>query len=177
MRQPSLPLPSRPFAPATASWRCKTRSSPAITFGPLEDFGFDAAILFGSPLSAGALAWAHHVLGPKLGWHRNPRRSASAHAACRDERHGRASWSSAEALKLIAQRLPTTKGLIGFVGGPWTLFCYAVDGSHAGGLEDSKRGLTDGRYEGFLEALVPLLADNMVLQARAGAHAVALFDT
>mgnify|MGYP001570691876 FL=1 len=152
-----------------------------ITFGPLEDFGFDAAILFSDllfPLEALGMG-LDYVPGPKLGWHLKTRedlRRLTLPAATNGARAGFMEFQ-AEALKVIAQRLPTTKGLIGFVGGPWTLFCYAVDGSHAGGLEDSKRGLTDGRYEGFLEALVPLLADNMVLQARAGAHAVALFDT
>jgi uroporphyrinogen decarboxylase len=63
------------------------------------------------------------------------------------------------------------------VGGPLTLFCYAVEGSHAGDLADSKAGLKDGRWEGFLERLTDLLAHNMAIQAKAGADTVAMLDT
>jgi uroporphyrinogen decarboxylase len=67
--------------------------------------------------------------------------------------------------------------LLGFVGGPLTLFCYAVDGSHSGGLESSRAGLKDGRFAGFSELLLDLLAENMALQARSGADTVAVLDT
>ena len=36
----------------------------------------------------------------------------------------------AEAVKLTRARLRADKGLIGFVGGPWTLYVYAAAGSH-----------------------------------------------
>ena len=48
----------------------------------------------------------------------------------------------AEAVRQTRARLPESKGLLGFVGGPLTLYCYAVDGSHKGGLESSLEGLT-----------------------------------
>jgi uroporphyrinogen decarboxylase len=152
-----------------------------ITFGPLEEFGFDAAILFSDllfPLEALGMG-LEYTPGPKLGWHLKTKEDLRRLTLPSVVNGTRASFMEfqAAALKRIRADLPSEKGLIGFVGGPWTLFCYAVDGSHAGGLEDSKRGLTDGRYAGFLEALIPLLADNMILQARAGAHAVAIFDT
>ena len=35
-----------------------------------------------------------------------------------------------EALKATREILPKNKSLIGFVGGYWTLFGYAVEGSH-----------------------------------------------
>jgi uroporphyrinogen decarboxylase len=37
--------------------------------------------------------------------------------------------------------------------------------------------LNDGRFEGFCEKLIPLLAENMALQSRAGADVVAMLDT
>ncbi|CAK9249828.1 unnamed protein product [Sphagnum jensenii] len=83
----------------------------------------------------------------------------------------------ADALKLIRKELSPQKGLLGFVGGPLTLFCYAVDGSHAGGLESSRLGLHDGRFEGFSQLLLDLLAENMALQARSGVDTVAVLDT
>jgi dolichyl-phosphate beta-glucosyltransferase len=83
----------------------------------------------------------------------------------------------AEAMKLIRKALPQSKGLLGFVGGPLTLFVYAVEGSHQGELTSAREGLTDGRFEGFFERLVDLLAENMAMQARAGADVIAVMDT
>ncbi len=37
--------------------------------------------------------------------------------------------------------LPKDKSLVGFVGGPWTLFSYAVEGSHKDGLKQTKKSL------------------------------------
>ena len=33
-------------------------------------------------------------------------------------------------MRATRQLLPDDKSLIGFVGGPWTLFVYAVEGTH-----------------------------------------------
>jgi uroporphyrinogen decarboxylase len=57
------------------------------------------------------------------------------------------------------------------------LYAYAVAGSHEGFTRQGLLGLEDGLYDGFCERLLDLLADNMVLQARAGADCIALFDT
>jgi uroporphyrinogen decarboxylase len=83
----------------------------------------------------------------------------------------------ADAMKLIRAALPVDKGLLGFVGGPLTLFYYAASGSHSGDLTSAREGMKDGRFEGFCERLEDLLAANMVLQARAGADTVAMLDT
>jgi uroporphyrinogen decarboxylase len=82
----------------------------------------------------------------------------------------------AEAMQLTRARLRADKGLIGFVGGPWTLYVYAAAGSHERAHE-ALGGLTNGVYEAFNAKLLDLLAHNMVLQSRAGAETVALFDT
>ena len=80
-------------------------------------------------------------------------------------------------MRLIRSALPGGKGLLGFVGGPVTLFCYAVEGSHQGELREAREGLGDGRFEGFVERLLDLLAENMALQARGGADTIAVMDT
>jgi uroporphyrinogen decarboxylase len=80
-------------------------------------------------------------------------------------------------MRKIRDRLPQSKALLGFVGGPLTLFYYAVEGSPKGELESARRGLKDGRYAGFVEKLMDLLVENMALQARGGADAVAVLDT
>ena len=147
-----------------------------VTLGPVRDFGFDAAILFSDllfPLEAMGTGLRYDP-GPKLdrhlraiedlNWLRGGKELASQLVF------------QAEALTRIRAELSPDKGLLGFVG-PLTLFCYAVEGTHSGDLASSKAGIEDGRFSGFSEKLLPLLAENMALQARAGADAVAVLDT
>ena len=148
-----------------------------VTMGPIRDFGFDAAILFSDllfPLEAMGMGLEYSP-GPRLGWHLKSRQdlarlkggaASAAHMSFQEE-----------ALRLLTVKLDPSKGLIGFVGGPLTLYSYAVCGGHSGDLEDARQGFHDGRYHGFLERLHDLLVANMSLQARGGAKAIAVFDT
>jgi len=149
----------------------------AVTLGPIEDFDFDAAILFSDllfPLEAMGMGLSYEP-GPRLAWHLEsradlPRLRGGAPAAAHME-------FQAEALRMLRPRLRADKALIGFVGAPFTLYAYAVAGSHEGFSRHGLAGLEDGLYQGFCERLTELLAANMVLQAQAGADCVALFDT
>ena len=82
-----------------------------------------------------------------------------------------------EACSLLRKALPETKTLLGFVGAPFTLYAYAVEGSHAGALVSSKTGLYDGRYDAYCEKLLPNVLHEMKIQAEGGAQAVCIFDT
>lgn len=148
-----------------------------VTLGPVRDFGFDAAILFSDllfPLEAMGMGLRYEE-GPRLDWHlREPRDLARLRGGA--ELVNALSFQ-AEAIRLIRTELPADKGLLGFVGGPLTLFCYAVEGRHAGDLSSARAGLADGRFEGFNDRLLDLLAANMALQLRAGADTVAVLDT
>lgn len=152
------------------------------TMGPIEDFGFDAAILFSDllfPLEAMGTGLRYDP-GPKLDWHLRElsdldRLKGGGLVEGKELVRGLA--FQAEAMKLIRARLPAEKGLLGFVGGPLTLYYYAVEGSHQGELGSAHAGLTDGRYDGFAEKLRTLLVENLFLQARAGADTVAILDT
>jgi len=59
---------------------------------------------------------------------------------------------SKQATILLRNELPSNKSLLGFVGAPFTLYTYAVEGSHSGNLTKppSKKGFYDGRLFGFL---------------------------
>ncbi len=145
--------------------------------GPVQDFGFDAAILFSDllfPLEAMGMGLEYSP-GPKLAWHIETPEDAER----LDSGSNLVSQLAfqAEAIRLTRQHLPASTGLLGFVGGPLTLYCYAAEGSHQGELASARRGLTDGRYEIFCARLNNLLIDNMVLQAEAGADTVAILDT
>lgn len=147
------------------------------TMGPVRDFDFDAAILFSDllfPLEAMGTGLEYSP-GPKLSWHLESvadlgRLSRGAELAKKLE-------FQADAMRLIRKTLNPEKGLLGFVGGPLTLYCYAVEGSHSGELVSARKGLTDGRYDGFVDCLLDLLAENMALQARSGADTIAIMDT
>src|SRR5438270_7534135 len=78
-------------------------------------------------------------------------------------------------MRATRERLPDDRSLIGFVGGPWTLFVYAVEGSHAGSLVESKKLLS--LFPRFCETVVPLLNKNIELQLAGGAEVVMIFDT
>src|ERR1043166_7001453 len=78
-------------------------------------------------------------------------------------------------MALTRTALPEDKGLIGFVGGPWTLFVYAVEGTHAGRLARAKA--SPDLYRAFAARIVPLLIENIRLQFDGGADVVMLFDT
>ena len=148
-----------------------------VTLGPIEEFGFDAAILFSDllfPLEAMGMGLRYEP-GPKLDWYL---RSTSDLPRLRDRAQALPQLEfQAEAIRVVRPRLGAERALIGFVGGPFTLYAYAVAGSHEGFARQGLLGLEDGLYDGFCERLLDLLADNMVLQARAGADCVALFDT
>jgi uroporphyrinogen decarboxylase len=148
-----------------------------VTLGPIEEFGFDAAILFSDllfPLEAMGMG-LRYVPGPQLDWYL---RSADDLAKLQGgaERALQMSFQ-ARAIELLRARLPAQLCLIGFVGGPFTLYAYAVAGSHEGFVRGGLDGLDNGLYQGFNERLCELLAANMALQAQAGADCVAIFDT
>lgn len=147
-----------------------------VALGPVQDFGFDAAILFSDllfPLDTLGMGLSYDP-APTLAWHL---RSESDLKKLTEKPDVRSLAFQSEAMRLTRERLQDKTGLIGFVGGPLTLFCYAADGAHKGELAHSRAGLAGGWFDSFCEKLIPLLADNMALQARAGADGIAVLDT
>ncbi len=145
-----------------------------VALGPIQDFDFDVAILFSDllfPLEAMGMGLTYEP-GPKLAWHLNEKniQELKPIEVALPQLH-----FQKEAMQLTRSRLPTHKSLVGFVGGPFTLFSYAVQGSHDGNLIETKKHL--GLYPTFLEKLLPLLKANIQLQLEGGAEVVMLFDT
>ncbi len=156
---------------------CKEPELAAETaMGPVHDFNFDAAILFSDllfPLEAMGLGLKYDP-GPKLDG-----RLVAAGDAMRltgGVHRAHALDFQAEALRLTRRRLRADKGLIGFVGGPFTLYVYAVAGSHEA-ASAALPGLDNGLYDAFNDKLIDLLAANMVSQANAGPDCIAVLDT
>lgn len=156
---------------------CKNpRLAAETAMGPVHDFNFDAAILFSDllfPLEVMGMGLTYDP-GPKLAFHVRSREDVA-------QLKGGAELASglefqAEAVRLTRARLRADKGLIGFVGGPFTLYVYAAAGSHEK-AQAALAGLDNGTYDAFNEKLLDLLAHNMALQTRAGVGNIALFDT
>lgn len=148
-----------------------------VTMGPIEEFNFDAAILFSD------LLFPLEQLGTGLVYNPGPKLDLQI-SKLEDLKRLKQSGFSAdyynfqkEACIELKNTLPQTKTLLGFVGAPFTLYAYAVEGSHAGSLVSSKTGLYDGRYESFCELLLPNVLDEMIMQAEGGADAMCIFDT
>lgn len=146
-----------------------------VALGPVLDFGFDAAILFSDllfPLEALGMGLEYTDQGPQLGWKLD--RTSISHMRDVDEAWPHLHFQG-EAVRATRERLPKDRSLIGFVGGPWTLFVYAVEGTHKGSLIDSKKLLS--LFAQFCETMVPLLERNIELQLDNGAEIVMIFDT
>ncbi len=145
-----------------------------VALGPVAEFDFDVSILFSDllfPLEALGLGLSYDP-APKLEWHLtegNLQKLRPFRSAVTDLEFQK------DALMATRKVLPKDKSLIGFVGGPWTLFTYAVEGEHKGSLTRAKSGLS--LYHNFSEFLLPLLEANIQLQLDGGAEVVMMFDT
>lgn len=146
-----------------------------VALGPVLDFGFDAAILFSDllfPLEALGMGLEYTDRGPQLGWQLDENSISRLRSI--DDAWPQLSFQG-DAMRATRERIPGNRSLIGFVGGPWTLFVYAVEGTHKGSLTNAKRLLS--LFPQFCETIVPLLERNIELQLNNGAEVVMIFDT
>jgi uroporphyrinogen decarboxylase len=149
-----------------------------ITMGPIEDFNFDAAILFSDllfPLEQLGMGLSYKSGPPTLNFHLNDAQNLNLLTI--PEKINDFYGFQTEALKILKEKLPSTKTLLGFVGAPWTLYTYACDGGHNGGLIQAKNGLFDGRWDFFSQVIIEILENNIQAQVQGGADAICLFDT
>lgn len=146
-----------------------------VALGPIQDFDFDVAILFSDllfPLETLGMGLEYTDHGPRLGWKLNPQTIKDLKSP---EEALEGLLFQKEAVRLTREKLPNEKSLVGFVGGPWTLFVYACEGSHLGGLAHSKNLLP--LYKTYLQTMLPLLRENIRLQLEGGAEIIYVFDT
>ena len=146
-----------------------------VALGPVLDFDFDAAILFSDllfPLEALGMGLEYTDRGPQLEWRLNEQTISQLRSVEEARPH---LLFQGDAVRATRERLPSSRSLIGFIGGPWTLFAYAVEGSHKGSLIESKKLIA--LFPRFCEVMVPLLARSIELQLNSGAELVMIFDT
>jgi uroporphyrinogen decarboxylase len=146
-----------------------------VAMGPIRDFDFDAAILFSDllfPLEALGMSLSYDDGPPKLDGPLTLARIASFRDL--EEAAARLQFQ-ADGMAATRTALPAGKGLIGFVGGPWTLFVYAMEGSHAGAMKVAKSAWDI--YRAFAERMTPLIERAITMQLDAGADVVMVLDT
>ncbi len=146
-----------------------------VALGPIQDFDFDVAILFSDilyPLQALGMGLEYTDHGPRLGFQLNDENFSQLKSV-----EESISFMEFQKLAMIQTRekLPENKSLIGFVGGPWTLFVYAVEGGHAGSLILSKKNLL--LFQKFSVLIENFLIQNIQLQLDGGAETIMIFDT
>lgn len=149
-----------------------------VTLMPVKRFPLDAAIVFAdimSPLPALGIDFDFDP-GPVVA---NPIRDESALDRLRSPDPEEIAPEVIKALAMTRAELPDSTALLGFCGAPWTLAAYLVEGK---GVKDfpTLRGFAAERpdlLDRLLARLSSLMADYLLLQAKAGADAVQIFDS
>lgn len=149
--------------------------SARVAADAVAQFDFDAAILFSDllfPLEAMGFGLHYDDGPPALDRRLTPAGLTRLRPAA--DAIARLAFQS-EAMAATRMSIPANRGLIGFIGGPWTLFVYAVEGGHAGALTRAKA--QPELYRRFAARMRPVLSAMIRQQLAAGADLVMIFDT
>lgn len=150
-----------------------------VTLQPLDRFDLDAAIVFSDiltvPEAMGQEVRFEPGRGPVLP---SPLRSRADIATLVTPDIERALPIVPETLRRFRATRPEVP-ILGFVGAPWTLFCYMVEGSGSKNWKHPKQMLFSDPEAAteLLGRLADAVGDYMQAQVDAGAAAVQLFDT
>jgi len=175
-------LPSYRAVRARASFLelCRTPELACeVTLQPIDQLGFDAAILFSDiliTLPAMGLDVAFPDAGPKIG---TPIRTRAAIDALRVPDPEAELPFVMEAIRQIKRALAGRVPLIGFAGAPLTMLTYAVEGGGSKDYPHTKRmlyGAPDAAHA-LLDKLARTCATFLEAQVAAGADCVQIFDS
>jgi uroporphyrinogen decarboxylase len=181
MRQAGRYLPEyrelRAKAPDFIAFCMNPQMAAEATLQPMRRFPYSAAIVFADilliPGALGQKVWFEAGEGPKLG----PLPEIEALRGEIEASTGRLA-NIGETLKLVRAALDPEKALIGFAGAPWTVATYMIEG----GSSDRTGARTFAyqnpeKLDALLEVLVEATARYLVMQAKAGAQVLKLFES
>src|SRR3954466_8272187 len=182
MRQAGRYLPAYRAVRARASFLdlCRTPELACeVSLQPIDEFGFDAAILFSDiliTLPAMGLDVAFPDAGPKVA---NPVRTRAAIDALDVPDPTSALAPSLAAVRMIKTGLAGRVPLIGFAGAPLTMLTYAVEGGGSKDYPNTKKLLYGDPASAhvLLDKLARTCAAFLEAQVEAGADAVQIFDS
>jgi len=150
-----------------------------VTLQPIERFNFDAAIIFSDIL---VIPDAMNVdlqyvkgEGPKLEKTISENQISSLNTD-NITNHLKPVY---EALKITKQGLGNETALIGFVGAPWTIATYMIEGGGSKNFENIKRYMYDNKtlFDLLIEKLVDAISIHAINQIDAGAEVIQIFDS
>lgn len=150
-----------------------------VTLQPLRRFDVDAAILFSDilvvPNEMGMKLEFIKGFGPKF---ESPLTNEADIESLEMDAADKLTYVY-DAIKLIRQKLPEDKALIGFSGSPWTLATYMIEGQGTKAYANIKRILYS--KPAFLHTVLRKLTDVIIAylrnQINAGVNAVQIFDS
>ncbi len=148
-----------------------------VTLQPMRRFPLDAAIVFADilliPQALGQKVWFEAGEGPRLA--ELPDIASMADQV--EASTGRLA-SIGETLSRVRAELEPERALIGFAGAPWTVATYMIEGR---GSNREHARLWAYQNPDKLDALLDVLVDStaryLVMQAKAGAQALKLFES
>ncbi len=185
MRQAGRSLPEYRAVRATTSdfiaFCLDPEKAAEVTLQPLRRFPFDAAIVFADilliPMALGQKVWFEAGEGPKLG----PLPEVST-LRVNIEQVSRVLAPVGETLTRVRAApeflADPQRALIGFAGAPWTVLTYMIEGGSS-----DRSGARDFAYreplltQALLDVLVEATIAYLVMQAKAGAQALQLFES
>ena len=182
MRQAGRYLPAYRAVRARASFLdlCRTPELACeVTLQPIDELGFDAAILFSDiliTLPAMGIDVAFPEAGPKIG---APVRTSAAIDALHVPDPEAELPYTLEAVRQIKRALNNRVPLIGFAGAPLTMLTYAVEGGGSKDYPHTKKLLYSSARDAhsLLDKLARTCAAFLEAQVRAGCDAVQIFDS
>jgi uroporphyrinogen decarboxylase len=182
MRQAGRYLPAYRAVRARASFLDLCRNpdlSCEVTLQPIDEFGFDAAILFSDiliTLPAMGIEVAFPESGPKIG---TPVRTHAAIEALHVPDPVAELPFVMAAIAQIKTALAGRVPLIGFAGAPLTMLTYAVEGGGSKDYANTKALLygAPASAHALLDKLARTCASYLEAQVAAGADAVQIFDS
>ncbi|WP_421784553.1 uroporphyrinogen decarboxylase [Hyphobacterium sp.] len=182
MRQAGRYLPEYRQVRATAKnfidFCLSPEKAAAVTLQPIDRFGFDAAILFADilliPMTLGRKVWFEPGEGPRLDTLTADDIRTLEIGSVED-----ILGPVGETVSIVSGRLPGTTTLIGFAGSPWTVATYMIEGGGSKDRWNARRMYW--QHPEAMARLLDLIADStvryLVMQARAGAEVLKLFDS
>lgn len=150
-----------------------------VALQPVNLFGMDAAILFSDilvVLDAMGLEVEYLAGGPKVSpMVQTPADLAHLSTVSAEEKFD----YIGEALERLCEEVQPERAVIGFAGAPLTLASYLIDGGSSRDLRKLKAMAyrEPALYRDILSQITEVVTDLLVLQSRAGADVLQLFDT
>jgi uroporphyrinogen decarboxylase len=157
---------------------CKNPEMAAeATLQPVRRFPLDAAIVFADilllPEALGQKVWFEAGEGPRLG----PLPEIPALRDQIEASAGRLAYVG-ETLSRVRAQLEPDRALIGFAGAPWTVATYMIEGR--GSDRSAARTFAyqePERLDALLDVLVESTVRYLIMQAKAGAQALQIFES